>query len=67
MENQWFEIAQGRLTDKEINNQITSLKKKFIKAERDTLGDKMPPKSKGLEIAASQLTTDYFRRFQEDV
>jgi hypothetical protein len=59
-EARWFDVAEGRLSDAEINQLIADLKLEQLKAWKKGVGNLTIPINRWVRKKADRLTADYF-------
>ncbi|PTX94434.1 hypothetical protein [Opitutus sp. ER46] len=61
-ESRWFDVAQGNLTEAEINEMISDLKVDQLRAWKKGVGNLTVPISSGVRKKSDLLTAEYFRQ-----
>ncbi len=59
-ESMWYDISQGNKTESEINQLMTELKGKQLKAWKKSIGDVTIPHRPKIRERADKLTAEYF-------
>ena len=61
VEREWFNVAEGKLSEREINAKIFDFKGKKLKILKTTLGDVSLPFKKKWHLQAQEIATEYFK------